>query len=128
MVETNLPVILLKNNILFPYSEIRVEFTRAKDKLVLANAEKYHDSHILLVNLFDPLEENPNMKDLPAMGIVGKIKSKIELSNGVVRTVLAGLDRVDVLNYLESDEEYLESFVVPTPNFDSALIYPLLLY
>ena len=118
MVETNLPVILLKNNILFPYSEIRVEFTRAKDKLVLANAEKYHDSHILLVNLFDPLEENPNMKDLPAMGIVGKIKSKIELSNGVVRTVLAGLDRVDVLNYLESDEEYLESFVVPTPNFD----------
>ena len=49
MVETNLPVLLLKNIILFPYSEIRVEFNRSRDKLVLANAIKYYDP--LKVNL-----------------------------------------------------------------------------
>ena len=32
MVETNLPIILLKNVILFPYNEIRVEFTKSKEK------------------------------------------------------------------------------------------------
>lgn len=113
MVETNLPVILLKSKILFPYSEVRIEITKAKDKLVLENSCKYHDNHVLLVNLDDPLEENPNMKDLPNFGVIGKIKSKIELVNGTIRTVISGLERVDVLNYFEGDYDYLESFVVP---------------
>lgn len=118
MVETNLPIILLKNNILFPYSEVRVEFTRTKDKLVLENSIKYNDHHVLLVNLEDPLEENPSIKDLPNMGVVGKIKSKIELSNGIVRVVIVGLERVEVLNYLENDLGYLESFVVPIRDYE----------
>ena len=78
MVETNLPVLVLKDIVLFPYNEIRVEFSKTCDKLVLANASKYNDSHILLINLYDPLEENPSIKDLPNVGIIGKIKSKIE--------------------------------------------------
>ena len=117
MVETNLPIILLKNNILFPYSEIRVEFAKTQEKLVLENSLKNHDSHVLLVSLDDPLEENPNIRDLPGMGVIGKIKSKIELANGVVRCVIVGLERVEVLNYLESDYETLEAFVIPTENF-----------
>ena len=32
MVETNLPILLLKTNILFPYNEIRVEVTSSKEK------------------------------------------------------------------------------------------------
>lgn len=113
MVETNLPIILLKSNILFPYSEIRVEFTRAIDKLILENSLKYHDSQILLVNMDDPLEENPNISDLPNVGVIGKIKSRIELSNGTVRTVIVGLERAQVLNYLKNDYGFLESFVIP---------------
>lgn len=118
MVETNLPVLLLKNVILFPYNEIRVEFNKSKEKLVLENSLKYNDSHILLINLFDQLEENPSIRDLPSVGVIGKIKSKIELSNGVVRVVIVGLSRVEVLNYLESDYDYLESFVVPVREYD----------
>lgn len=113
MVETNLPIILLKNNILFPYSEIRVEFVRAEEKIVLENSLKYHDNHLLLVNLDDPLEENPNIRDLPNIGVIGKVKSKLELANGVVRCVIVGLERVEVLNYLESDYKTLEAFVIP---------------
>lgn len=118
MVETNLPIIILKNNILFPYNEVRVEFTGARDKILLENALKYHDSHVLLVNLDDPLEENPNIGDLPGVGVIGKIKSKIELANGCVRTVIVGLERVEVINYIESDFDYLEAFVVPTESYE----------
>ena len=118
MVETNLPVILLKNDILFPYNEIRLEFYKTKDKLVLENAEKYNDNHLLFINFSDPLEENPNIRDLPSIGVIGKLKSKIELSNGVVRIVVVGLERVEVLNYLDNDYGYLESFVVPIKDFD----------
>ena len=113
MVETNLPILLLKTNILFPYNEIRVEVTSSKEKLVVQNSIKYHDNHLLLINLKDPLEESPNIKDLPGIGVIGKIKSKIELQNGSLRITISGLERVEVLNYIESDYGYLESFVVP---------------
>ena len=118
MVETNLPVILLKNDILFPYNEIRLEFYKSKDKLVLENAEKYNDNHMLFINYLDPLEENPRIVDLPSIGVIGKLKSKIELSNGVVRVVIVGLERVEVLNYFDNDYGYLESFVVPIKDYE----------
>ena len=118
MVETNLPIVLLKNIILFPYNEIRVEFNTSKEKLVLENSEKYNDNHILLINLLDPLEENPSIKDLPNIGVIGRIKSKIELSNGTVRVVVVGLSRVEILNYIESDFGYIESFVIPPKEID----------
>ena len=113
MVETNLPVILLRDNVLFPYSDIRVEISRTRDKIVLNNVVKYNDNHVLLINILDPLDERPNMKDLPSIGVVGKIKSKLELSNGNIRVVISGLERVSVINYYENDHETIESFVIP---------------
>lgn len=118
MIETNLPVILLRKQILFPYSEVRVDIALDKDKLAIDHSLKYHDNHLLLINLEDPLEENPNIGDLPGIGVVGKLKSKIELSNGVVRVVIVGLERVEVLNYLENESGYLESFVLPSSKYE----------
>ena len=115
MVQTNLPVLLLKDTVLFPYNEIRLEFSTSKEKLVLETAYQYYDQQILLLNLNDPLEENPILDDLPTIGVVGKIKSKLSLSNGNVRVVIAGLERVQVVNYLENDYGYLDSFVISVP-------------
>ena len=117
MVETNLPILLLKTNILFPYNELRLEVFSSKEKLVISNSVRFHDNHLLLVNLKDPLDENPEIKDLPSVGVVGKIKSQIELPNGAIRVTLNGLERVEVINYFESDYDYLESFVVPCREF-----------
>ena len=118
MVETNLPIIFLKEHILLPYNELRLEFVSEKDKLVLNISESSHDSYLLLVNLPDPLEVNPNMRELPKVGILGKIKSKIDLPNGMVRVVIVGIDRVEVLNYLENSYNFLEAFVIQTKEYD----------
>lgn len=87
MVETNLPILYLREMVLLPYNEIRLEFTNDEDKKVLSLAEKQHDSHLLLVNLLDPLEEEPDINELPEIGILSKIKSKIDLPNGITRVV-----------------------------------------
>ena len=118
MVETNLPVLLLKNILVFPYNEIRVEFIKSREKIIIENAIKNNDNHILLVNLQDPLEERPSISELPSIGVVGRIKSKIELSNGVVRIVITGLSRVEVLNYLATEENYYEAFVIPPKEYE----------
>lgn len=118
MVETNLPIIFLKDHILLPYNELRLEFVSENDKLVLSTSELCHDSHLLLVNLTDPLEINPSIRELPKVAILGKIKSKIELPNGTIRVIIVGIDRVEVLNYIENDHNLFEAFVIPTKEFD----------
>lgn len=118
MVETNLPIIFLKEHILLPYNELRLEFVSENDKLVLNMAELYHDSHLLLINLTDPLEINPSIRELPKVGVLGKIKSKIELPNGTVRVIIVGIDRVEILNYIENEHNNLEAFVIPTKEYD----------
>ena len=117
MFETKLPILYLREVVLLPFNEIRLEFTEDKDKAVLNHAEKNHDGHLLLVNLKDPLEESPLISELPKIGILGKIRSKLELPNGIMRVVLTGIDRVEILNYIET-EELMSSFVIPTKEYD----------
>ena len=117
MVETNLPILYLREVVLLPYNEIRLEFTNDKDKKVLSISERIHDSHLLLVNLSDPLEESPSLNELPKIGILGKIKSKIDLPNGTTRVIIQGIDRVQISSLIESSD-ILSAFVIPTKEYD----------
>lgn len=117
MIETNLPVLYLREVVLLPYNEIRLEYTEDREKKVLDYADKSHDGHLLLVNLMDPLEESPSFSELPKIGILGKIRSKLQLPNGNIRVVLTGIDRVEIINYVETSD-IISSFVIPTKYYD----------
>ena len=117
MIETNLPVLYLREVVLLPYNEIRLEFSDDKEKKVLEYAEKTHDGHLLLINLMDPLEESPSISELSKIGILGKIRSKLNLPNGNMRVVLTGIDRVEILRYVETSD-IVSSFVIPTKEYD----------
>ncbi len=117
MVESNLPIIFLKEVVLLPFNEIRIEINTNKDKDVVNYADSNCNGYILCINLDDYREENPNINSLPRIGILAKIKSKIELSNGIIRLVLIGIDRVEILNYLE-DNDMLKAFMIPTKEYD----------
>ena len=118
MIETNLPVLLLKELILLPFNEIRIEISKGEDKKVLNISEQNHENYILCVNVPDLVEEKPSIRHLPKIAILAKIKSKIELPNGLVRLVLIGIDRVEVLNYVEDNDNNLYSYVVSTKEYD----------
>ena len=118
MVETNLPILFLRNVILFPYNELRIEINSEVEKQILLISETRHDNHILLVNLIDSLEERPSIRKLPKIAILGKIKSSLALPNGNIRLTIIGIDRVEVLNYIENDDTTYEAFVIPTKEYD----------
>jgi len=118
MVETNLPILFLRDVVLLPYNELRIEFSKESEKRILELSERRHDNHILFVNLVDTLEERPSIRKLPKIAVLGKIKTKIELPNGVVRIVVVGIDRVEVLNYIENEDNTYEAFVIPTKAYD----------
>ena len=118
MVETNLPVIFLRDVVLLPYNELRIELTTELEKKIIKTSELKHDSHILFINLTDTLEEKPSIRKLPKIGVLGKIKTKLELSNGTMRLVVVGIDRVEVLNYVEAEDDSVDAFVIPTKAYD----------
>ena len=117
MIKTNLPVILLKGLILLPNQEVRVELTNPITKKVINISKLYHDDEVLIVCPLNSLEEEPDINDLPNVGVTGKIKSYIELPNGGSRVVISGIERVKVYNYVNysNEEDVLESIVTPIP-------------
>lgn len=113
MIKTNLPVILLKNLVLLPYQEVRLELKSELSKKITSISKLYHDSEVLVVCPFDSLEEKPDASDLPKIGVVGKIRSIIELPNKNQRVIIEGLNRVKILQYVNysNEEDILDSII-----------------
>ena len=111
----NLPVLLLKDLILIPSNEIRLEFDNDISKAIIDVAEIFHDGLIFVVTQKDPLEEHPDISDLPKVGVIGKITHKLELPNGKKRVVITGFRRAYVDEYLKPDDDITEVVVSEVP-------------
>ena len=117
MTQTNLPILYLRDVVLLPFNDIRLEFSSDIDKKILNIAESNYDGYVLLINLNDPLEEEPDYNTLPDIGILGKIKSKIDLPNGITRVVMTGIDRVEIVS-INNNNDFLSAFVISTKEYD----------
>lgn len=117
MTQTNLPILYLRDVVLLPFNDIRLEFSNDIDKKILNIAESNYDGYVLLINLNDPLEEEPDYNTLPDIGILGKIKSKIDLPNGITRVVMTGIDRVEIVS-INNNNDFLSAFVISTKEYD----------
>lgn len=117
MTQTNLPILYLRDVVLLPFNDIRLEFSNDIDKKILNIAESNYDGYVLLINLNDPLEEEPDYNTLPDIGILGKIKSKIDLPNGITRVVMTGIDRVEIVS-INNNDDFLSAFVISTKEYD----------
>ena len=117
MTQTNLPILYLRDVVLLPFNDIRLEFSNDIDKKILNIAESNYDGYVVLINLNDPLEEEPDYNTLPDIGILGKIKSKIDLPNGITRVVMTGIDRVEIVS-INNNNDFLSAFVISTKEYD----------
>ena len=65
----NLPVLLLNGTLLFPNSEIKLEFFDELSKSIIEESELFHDAKILVVTKTS-LDQNISVSDLPKIGTV----------------------------------------------------------
>ncbi|MGI6329356.1 MAG: endopeptidase La [Bacilli bacterium] len=99
MTKTTLPIILLRQVVLLPHSEIRLEVNNELEREIINLAESNHDNYVLLVSLLNPLEKEIDLNKLPKIGIMGKVNLRMELENGVTRVIIEGIKRLNVYNY-----------------------------
>ena len=118
----NLPVMLLKRIVLLPLQDVRLDLNNDVSSRVIDLAMFKHNGEILIVCPIDPYEESPDVSDLPSVGVVGKIKSKMELPNGNLRIVVSGTKRVKILEYVNeiSDGDILKAHTmeIELPKFE----------
>lgn len=108
----NIPVILLKNLVILPNQEIKLELNNVISGKAINDASSNFKSEILVVAPMDVLEEEPSVDDLPKVGVIAKIKNKID-NDGVIEVKLRGLKRVAINKYYqEKNNEVLYSEVM----------------
>lgn len=109
----NLPVLLLRKLVLLPYQEVRLELNIELSKDIIDLSEMKYGNKLLVVCPKNTLELSPSENDLPNVGVLTKVKSKLVLPNGNYRVVLCGLNRVIIKEYrnLKYNNQILESTV-----------------
>ena len=101
----NLPVLLLRKLSLLPLQEVRLELNNELSKKTIDFSLEAHGKRILVILPKEITEESPSVKDLPAVGVLATIKSKIELPSGNYRIIIKGLNRVKVINYANAPKD-----------------------
>ncbi len=112
--KNNLPVMLLKRIVLLPLQDVRLDLNNDISSRVIDLAISKNNGEILIVCPTDPYEESPDVSDLPSVGIIGKIKNKIELPNGNLRIVVSGQRRVKIVSYVNEieDGDILKAYIM----------------
>ena len=116
----NIPVILLKNLVILPNQEIKLELNNVISGKAINEAEYNFKGEILVIAPIDALEEDPSVDDLPKVGVIARIKNKID-NDGVIEVKLRGLKRVAVNKYYQevnNDILYSEVMYIDLPSLN----------
>jgi len=104
-------VMLLKNLVILPFQEIKLELKDEISKNIIKISSKKYNNRILVVSPADTLENAAEIDDLPNVGVVAYIKNVTELANGNLRVTLRGEKRVRVLNYESFSNDIIDALI-----------------
>ena len=101
-----LSVLVLNDVVIFPNSEVRIEFDNIQDNYILDAINNITDELVLVVN---PIEDgsNFNITHLPKVGLIARLKYKLNVPNGRTRIVIEGISRVEIYNYEEKNNYFV---------------------
>jgi len=106
-----LPVLPLKDTVVFPY--IILPLSVGRDKSVLAVDRALAESRvIMLVAQRDPALDNPGEDELYSLGTAAVIMRMLKLPDGRIRILVQGLSRARV-HHLSQTEPYLQAKIEP---------------
>lgn len=116
-----MPVIALRGMTVLPKMMLHFDISRTKS---IAAVEKamVGDQKVCLVTQKNSEEANPGIEDLYQVGTVALIKQLVKLPNNVIRVMVEGMERVELLT-LDSEEPMLIGEVEKTLEADDSIDY-----
>ena len=98
MLKTNLPVLIIHDNVLLPYNDFKFEEDSNSIRKIMTLAESYFNGHLLVISSL-----NTKIDTLPKIGVIAQIKFKIEMPNGKMKLNIHGISRAKVETYHEEN-------------------------
>ena len=116
-------VLILKNLVILPHQEIKIELKDSISKKIIKLSEKKFNNKLLVVAPLDSLESSPSVDDLPTIGVVANITNVIELPNNNLRVNIKGEKRVKVEEYTSFTTDIINSQIsyLEIPKYDKVL-------
>jgi len=108
-----LPVLPIKNTVLFPFMFIPLSVGRASSRAAVEAAVSSEDKMLVVVAQRDPTNDQPTEADLYSVGTLAVIK-KMAQSADSIEMLVQGVERVS-LQKLEQTEPYLKASVAAVP-------------
>lgn len=109
-----LPVLPLKNIVLFPKLVLPLSVGRDASRAAVESAIKDHEGELVLIAQRDSDVETPGPDDLHNFGTRAKIRKVLRTSSSLIEIVVSGLERVGIVS-VEQTGAYLTVNATPMP-------------
>jgi ATP-dependent Lon protease len=127
VVPAELPLLPLRNTVLFP--GVVIPITVGRDKSIKAIAESYKtDKLVGVLAQKDSSVEDPGIVDLVSIGTVAKIVKLIKMPDGGTTAILQGKRRFSLLRVKSEDPYFIgevkaidEEVIMDDPSFDASV-------
>ena len=109
-VEDTLPLLPLRDVVVYPHMVIPLFVGRGKSVKALENAMT-HDKQVLLVAQRDPAVDEPGQDDLYEFGTVSSVLQLLKLPDGTIKVLIEGRTRARVESIEDRQDHFVASYV-----------------
>ena len=106
----SVPVMPLRGLVIFPNSILHFDISRNSSMKALTAAMKSEDQLVFVTAQKDPFNAEPKQDDLYTVGVLAKLLQTVRISDDIVRVVLKGTERAEMVFCRESTG-YLSAMV-----------------
>ncbi len=104
-----LPVLPLRDIVVFPHMIVPLFVGREKSVLALEEMMNTNGKKLVLVTQKNPVDDNPEPRDLYSIGTIGTLLQLIKLPDGTVKVLVEGLQRVRLNQFVEGSD-FLQAY------------------
>lgn len=99
------PLLPLRGLLVYPSMVLHLDVGREKSVRALEKA-MVADNLILLCSQSEVNIEEPGQDDIFRIGTVANVRQMLKLPNGTIRVLVEGVERAEIINYIDNDEYY----------------------
>ena len=107
-----IPVLPLRDIVVFPHMIVPLFVGREKSVLALENVMSSADKQILLVTQKNAALDDPSTSDLYPFGTIGTVLQLLKLPDGTVKVLVEGISRVRITQF-DENEAYFQAYTDP---------------